>query len=136
MERRRVLEGSALGTPIDNGQVPWNNKLYQNARRVRSLTLDKSSFGRLRPIQETKIVRVIEAAPLFNDPIVVTQNADINLDPGITRITNGNSEAGLGDDLPNITINGHALGLLMAGQSVTVLMDPNWHSTGLNWMIL
>ncbi len=133
MERRRVLEGSALGVPIDNGQVPWNNQLYQNARRVRSLTRE-----RMQPktVRETKVMRVVETVQMLNESIVLFNNGYLNLDSGITQLTNGNNDSQLGKDLDEVFVNGKKIPVLLAGQSITIVVGSPINGMENEWIQL
>ena len=131
MDRRRILEGSALGTPIDNGQIFWNDKLYQNSRRVRSLIRDRKPIS-IRKLEQRiihKIEHSVDSSVSMHSPLVVTSNAALEVGAGIIKITNGNPET-TGSDLGSVFLNGRVLPTLVAGQYTTLVVtdDLSWYA--------
>ena len=130
MERRRVSEGSALGAPIDTGQIGWNNQLYQNARRVRSLVRNRQQkdWKKIERRIIHKIENTIESSTSVHEPVTVYEDAALEADPGILRIENGNSLT-TGSDLGGMFLNGRTLPTILAGRALTVAIttDGNWY---------
>lgn len=131
MERRRILEGSALGTPIDSGQIPWNNKLYQNAKRVRSIacSFDKRAVTKQIRREIHRIEQVVKFEQLVHPPITLFTDMDLDLQRGIIKIINGNGTMGLGDDLGEVVVNGTTLPTLVSGSHINLAVrhDGSWY---------
>ena len=130
MERKRINEQSALGAAIDNGQVFWNDKLYQNAQRVRSLVGRKGQS--LRKIERTvlkHVQQIKEKSSEIYPPLIITTNTSIESEQGVVKLINGNSLA-KGNDLGGIMLNGKLLPVLEAGKSVTLFVteEGDWYT--------
>ena len=130
MERRRISEGSALGAPIDTGQIHWNDKLYQNARRVRSLVHSRGlrDWKKMERKIIHRVENAIESSASMHEPLTVYQDVALEAEPGILKIENGNPVT-TGNDLGSLFLNGRTLPTVPAGQAFTFVItgDRSWY---------
>lgn len=126
MERRRVNEGSALGTPIDNGQISWNNKLYQNQGRVASImrwygtptALPKNTFVK-------RVEHIINEEVSFEAPFIFYTSSSVDVPQGLVRIVNGNGPRGA--DI-TVVVNGRGIALnASTHQDIMVEKTRAWY---------